>query len=117
MKWMNAAAAASSYPTDGRGGVTATAGSSLFLKNDPRKACILVGMIVNPGTADGTVTITGHDGSATPLAAINVATIADNVPSFWVNLHNVQTLGLKVVCAGAACNAIVFFETGQTTSY
>lgn len=117
MKWMNAAAAANSYPTDGRGGVTTTAASSLFLKDSPRKACVLVGMIVNPGTADGTVTITGHDGSATPLAAINVATIADNVPSFYVDLQNIQTLGLKVVCAGAGCNAIVFFDTGQTTSY
>jgi hypothetical protein len=117
MKWMNAAAAATSYPTDGRGAVTATAGSSSFLGAWDNKACVLHGIYVNPGSADGTITITDHDGSAGPLTVLSIATVADNVPSYWVNLHGIQLKGIKVVAAGAACTATIFFDVGQSMTY
>lgn len=117
MKWMNAAAGASSYPTDGRGGVTATAGSSAFLGAWDNKLCTLHGVIVSPGSADGTVTITGHDGTVDPQTVLYIATVTDNVPSYWVNFHGIQLRGIKVACAGTACTAQVFFDVGQSATY
>lgn len=117
MKWMNAAAAATSYPTDGRGGVTATAGSSSFLSAWDNKACVLHGIYVSPGTAAGSITITAHDGTSDPLNVLNITTIAANAASYWVNLHGIQLRGIKVVAAGAACTATIFFDVGQSMTY
>ena len=114
MKWVNITAAADNYPTDGRGARTATAADSAFLGIWDNKACVLVGMIVNPGTAAGTITITAHDGSADPVSAVKAAA---NASSFWVDLHGIQTRGLKVVAAGAACTAVLFFDVGQSATY
>lgn len=118
MKWMNATAAATSYPTNGKGANSATDTASMFVGTEDNKMCVLHGAIINPGSAAGTVVITGHDGSATPVATIKAGIIsATSGTSFWVNLHGIQTKGLRVVCAGAACTATIFFDVGQSSPY
>ena len=116
MKWMNCAAAADNYPTDGIGGVSATSSASLFADTKPLTdtACVIHGVTVNPGSAAGTVTITNHDGSTKPISAIKAVSGGS---SFYVPLCGIELEGIKVVCAGAACTAVVHFESGQLCAY
>ena len=80
MKWINLTAAADNYPTDGKGARSATAADSGFASGKPwhDKTCVLIGMVVNPGTAATTITITGHDGTVTPVAAVKGAANASS---------------------------------------
>lgn len=116
MKWMNCAAGADNYPTDGIGGVSATSSASGFAdgKSWADTVCVVHGVTVNPGTAAGTVTITSHDGTTRPRSAIKAVA---NGSSFYVPLPAVELEGIKVVCAGTACTAVVDFESGALCSY
>jgi len=116
MKWMNCAAGADNYPTDGIGGVTATSSSSLFAdgKSLTDTVCVVHGVTVNPGTAAGTVTITSHDGSTRPRSAIKAAA---NASSFYIPIPAMELEGIKVVCAGTACTAVVDFDSGALCNY
>lgn len=115
MKWMNSAGATTNYPTTGRGGVDATAANSSFADTKPwdDRICVMHGIYVTAGANAATVTITGHDGTADPLAVITLP--ANGV--FETDFHGAQLRGLKVVQTGASCASTVFFEVGQTATY
>lgn len=115
VKWMNLAAAATSYPTDGRGAVTATSSSSGFAdtKQWDNREAILMELIILPGAAATTVTLTSHDGSTDVLPLF---TCAANTPASF-DLHGLAFRGIKVVTTGAAGVGILKFDVGMETTY
>lgn len=116
VKWINVGAAATGYPTDGRGGADSTAGSSSFVSATrwDNKACILIGALVQPGSATSTFAITSHDGTSDVFTTL---TCAANSAPFYIDLLGLDIRGLKVVTTGAASGITVFFDVGQDMTY
>lgn len=117
MKWINCAAAATNYPTNGLGGVTATSSASGFADGLPwdNLPCLVYSVVLIPGASAGTVTITSHDGTTQAFPALhNAINTADGCTQ--IDLGGVEMAGLRVVTATAG-TAIVFFETGVPASY
>ena len=121
VKWMNAAAAATSYPTvDGRGGVTATSGSSAFAdgKQWDNKECILMELVIIPAiSVTTTCVVTSHDGSSDVLPTFTLVTGATGTAPVSIDLHGIAIRGLKVVMSGAGSVALLKYEVGGDATY
>lgn len=109
VKWMNAAAAATSYPTDGKGGVTATVGSSGFVLQWDNRMAVLYELVVQPGSATTTCALTSHDGTTDVYQTL---TFAANSAPVSIDLNGLEFHGIKIVMAGAAGTATLKFDTG-----
>lgn len=123
VKWMNAAAAASSYPTDGKGGVTATAGSSAFLAStgpnawDNREAVLYELVIIPAASVTTTCIVTSHDGTSDVLPTFTLVTGVSGVAPVSIDLNGLAFRGLKVAMTGAGSIALLKFDVGGDATY